>query len=93
MSEWIYAVLGAVYFVLRLLASRGGLAMALAVFIVQTAGLMLAIWDEWREGKYIRCVLITAIVLLSVGQAVIELRKYLRARRAPADQAETAPPR
>ena len=93
MSEWIYAVLGAVYFVLRLLASRGGLAMELAVFIVQTAGLMLAIWDEWREGKYIRCVLITAIVLLSVGQAVIELRKYLRARRAPADQAETAPKR
>ena len=72
---------------------RGGLAMELAAFVVQTAGLLLCIWDEWREGKHIRCVLIAAIVLLSVGQAVIELRKYLRARKAPADQTETDPKR
>ena len=89
MSAWVYAALLVAYLVLRLLARRGGLAMELAAFVVQTAGLLLCIWDEWREGKHIRCVLIAAIVLLSVGQAVIELRKYLRVRKAPADQTET----
>ena len=95
MSAWVYVALAAVYLVLAALArrKRGGLAMELAAIVVQTTVLVLGIWDEWREGKYIRCVLIAATVLLIVVQTVIELRKYLRARKAPADQTETDPKR
>ena len=87
MSAWVYVALAAVYLVLAALArrKRGGLAMELAAIVVQTTVLVLGIWDEWREGKYIRCVLIAATVLLIVVLTVIELRKYLLARRSQAD--------